>query len=215
MSRSSSSAANTARAWPVLLAGLGVWIAVAAAASPARAASPTSPLTTDIMIVILRPERPTDRDYLTYVSALLDTGQLPHPMVEGTLLWARQKPEHKFQYFKQALITRAEAVSIHLPQDCPPLTGVIDGKVVYLINLGLVKVDVPLANASVRIMGTDRTTTSNAKGEFTFRGAPFGRHTVYARGKAALVLTKSGSVRVTLPTKPPSDTSARAYIVAH
>jgi zinc protease len=39
--------------------------------------------------------------------------------------------------------------------------------------------------------------------------------TVYARGKTAILLTKSGSVRVTLPTRPPSDTPARAHIVAH
>jgi hypothetical protein len=165
------------------------------------------------MIVALRPDRPSDRDYLTYVAALLDQGQLPRHLVESTFLWARQKPRHKSQYFKQALIVRADAIGIHLPQDNPGVTGTIDGKVVYQINLGLVKVDMPLANASVRIMGTDRKTTTDNQGEFSFSKVPFGIYTVYARGKA-LLMTKSGSVRVTLPTRPPSEDPARAYIVA-
>ena len=194
---------------------LAVSILLAAlAAGWARCARAGSPLTADIMIVALRPELPGDRNYITYVAALLDQGQLPRHLVESTFLWAREKPQHKYRYFKQALIIRADAVGIHLPQDNPPVTGIIDGKVVYLIDLGLVTVDVPLANASVRIKGTDRRTTTNSQGEFSFTKVPFGVYTVYARGKA-LLLTKSGSVQVRLPTRPPSNTPARAFIAAH
>ena len=183
------------------------------AAAWAPSARAASPLTADVMIVALRPELPGDRNYLTYVAALLDQGQLPRHLVESTFLWAREKPRHKYRYFKHALIVRADAVGIDLPQDNPPVTGVIDGKVVYIVNLGLVKVDLPLADASVRIKGTDRTTTTDTQGEFSFTKVPLGVYTVYARGKA-LLSTKSGSVQVRLPTRPPSVNPAWAFIVA-
>jgi hypothetical protein len=35
-------------------------------------------------------------------------------MFDSTFLWARKKPRHKFQYFKQALTVRAAGIGVTL-----------------------------------------------------------------------------------------------------
>jgi len=186
-------------------------VALAGARAPSALAE--SPLTAEVMIVVLRPDTPADRSYLVYVATLLDHGQLPRHLVESTFLWAREKPRHKFQYFKRALIVRADADGIDLPNNDAPVSGDIEGRAMYAIDLALVTIHLPLGHASVEIVGTDRKTTTNGRGEFSFSDVPFGSYRVYARGKG-LLSTKSGSVRVSLPTPPPSDTPAHAFIVA-
>ena len=45
---------------------------------------------------------------------MVNDGELPAELFEGTLEWARKKPRHKFQYFKHALILRAAQIGIDL-----------------------------------------------------------------------------------------------------
>jgi len=184
----------------------------ALAAAGAVSAHAESPLTTDKMIVALRPELPGDRNYLTYVGALLSQGQLPRHLVESTFLWARLKPRYKYRYFRQALILRAADLGIRLPQDNPAVTGTIEGRVIHRVNLGLLKVDTPLPGMTVTIKGTDRRTTTDIQGEFSFTAVPFGVYTLEARGKVVL-LSRRRSTQVTLPTPPPSDAPAQPLIV--
>ena len=41
-------------------------------------------------------------------------GTLPRDVFNSTFLWARKKPSHKFQYFKQALTLRAAELGVKL-----------------------------------------------------------------------------------------------------
>lgn len=174
-------------------------------------AAAKSPLTADKMTVALRPELPGDRDYLTYVDALLQQGRLPRDLVESTFLWAREKAQYKYRYFRRALILRADQVGIDLPENNPPPYGTIEGVVAYHTKIGLITINVPAKRVSVRIVGTDFKTTTNDHGEFSFAKVPFGVYRVYARGKVMLA-KRQGSVKVALPTKPPSTKPARAFI---
>jgi hypothetical protein len=45
---------------------------------------------------------------------LVQAGTLPRDMFQSTFLWARKKPRHKFQYFKQALTVRAAGIGVTL-----------------------------------------------------------------------------------------------------
>jgi hypothetical protein len=45
---------------------------------------------------------------------MVTDGKLPREMFTSCFIWARKKPRHKFQYFKHALTTRAEAIGIKL-----------------------------------------------------------------------------------------------------
>lgn len=172
-----------------------------------------SPLTEEMMFAVLRPELPDDRDYLTYLAALLSNNDIPRHLVESTLLWAREKPRHKYRYFKRALIIRANDLGIKLPVANPETTGTIEGTVVYRFNLLLVKGEVPLIGAKVTIDGTDLSTVTNGKGQFFFEKVPFGAYRIHVEGRAMGSL-RIGNARVTLPTRPPSDEPARPFIVA-
>jgi hypothetical protein len=44
----------------------------------------------------------------------VQAGTLPRDLFTSTFLWARKKPKHKFQYFKQALTLRAAELGIKL-----------------------------------------------------------------------------------------------------
>jgi hypothetical protein len=46
--------------------------------------------------------------------ALVNKGTLPRDMFTSTFIWARKKPKHRFQYFKQALSVRAAAIGVTL-----------------------------------------------------------------------------------------------------
>lgn len=45
---------------------------------------------------------------------LVKAETLPRDMFDSTFLWARKKPRHKFQYFKQALTVRAAGIGVTL-----------------------------------------------------------------------------------------------------
>lgn len=55
------------------------------------------------MKAALRTETPEEEGYIDEVLRRVKTGQLPKSLVESAFWWARQKPEHRFQYFRKAL----------------------------------------------------------------------------------------------------------------
>ena len=73
-----------------------------------------SPLDAKTMQVVLHTATPEENGFIEYVLSRVDKGTLPLDLVESTFLWARKKPNHKFQYFKRGLILRAEQQGIHL-----------------------------------------------------------------------------------------------------
>ncbi len=172
-------------------------VLMAAMAAPAMA----QPLDADTLRAGLRTANPDEEAYITYVATLLQQGRLPEELVEGTFQWARRKPAPKrTQYFKSALNTRAAELGITLPQGTPALTGTIRGRVV----IRLLVITVPVPNATVGLVGTSRSTTTNAKGKFAFDNVPFGVFTVRAIGLVGQ-LTRNASARVVLPSTPPSE----------
>jgi hypothetical protein len=46
--------------------------------------------------------------------AMVRAGTLPRDMFTTCFIWARKKPRHQFQYFKQALTIRAAEIGINL-----------------------------------------------------------------------------------------------------
>jgi hypothetical protein len=46
--------------------------------------------------------------------AMVQAGTLPRDMFTSCFIWARKKPRHQFQYFKQALTVRAAEIGINL-----------------------------------------------------------------------------------------------------
>ncbi len=88
-----------------------MFVLLAAAASrPAEA----SPLDANTMRVALHTATPEEDGFIDRVLALVDQGVLPLDMVESTFLWARKKPQRKFQYFKFGLTQRAQQQGIAL-----------------------------------------------------------------------------------------------------
>jgi len=168
-----------------------------------------SPLDGDKLITALRPQHPVARDFLTYTGALLEAGYLPRSLVESTFLWARDKPRYQARYFREGLIRRARDQGIDLPTGQPPMTGIVEGQVVYEIHIGLLKISIPVPNASVRL--ADRRTTADNSGRFSFEEVPLGEYVVRAEGYL-LGTTRKGSGQVRLPTSPPSTDPARITI---
>lgn len=139
--------------------------------------------------------------YITYVAMLVDQGRLPRALVDSTFQWARRQPvSHKrFQYFKNALILRAARIGVKLPRGNVDLTPTVNGRVVVRILL----INVPAPNVTVTLRGTNRKTTTDHLGRFTFRDVPLGTYVLDAQGIAAFV-PKKGSATVTLPPDPPA-----------
>jgi|YNPMSStandDraft_1061717.scaffolds.fasta_scaffold27917_2 hypothetical protein len=171
-----------------------------------------SPLNADKLITVLRPEHPVDKDFLVYTGAVLEAGYLSHSLVESTFLWARQKPQYQARYFREGLIRRARQQGIELPTGQPPLQGAIQGQVIYVLPLGLIKIPIPVPHATVRL--ANRQTTADSFGRFSFTEVPFGQHTLQAEGYPALspLFLRKGSGQVRLPTRPPSTDPARITI---
>ncbi|MCS7304057.1 MAG: carboxypeptidase-like regulatory domain-containing protein [Thermoguttaceae bacterium] len=188
--------------WVIWVAGLGITYPSILLAD--------SPLNGDKLITVLRPDHPVDKDFLVYAGAVLEAGYLPASLVESTFLWARQKPQHQARYFREGLIRRARLQGIELPTGQPPLQGTIQGQVLFIVNLGLIKIPVPVPNATVRL--ADRQTTTDSWGRFSFIQVPFGEYSLQAEGYAGLGKRK-GSGQVRLPTRPPS--TEPAWIVIY
>jgi hypothetical protein len=72
-------------------------------------------LNADTMKAALRTSTAEEAGFIDYVLNLVGKGTLPADMVDSTFQWARKKPyKHRFQYFKQGLIVRADNIGIHI-----------------------------------------------------------------------------------------------------
>ncbi len=87
-------------------------VCVLLAAAGRQAAA--SPLDANTMKVALHTATPEEDGFIDHVLMLVDKGTLPLDMVESTFLWARRRPQRKFQYFKYALTLRAQQRGIAL-----------------------------------------------------------------------------------------------------
>ncbi|MGA2068268.1 MAG: hypothetical protein ABSG86_25065 [Thermoguttaceae bacterium] len=85
------------------LAALGLVLLVGLAGT-ARAGTD---LTSDQVKVILHTATPEEDGFIDRTLAMVEKGTLPVDLFESCLLWARRKPRHQFQFFKQALVLRA------------------------------------------------------------------------------------------------------------
>lgn len=71
-----------------------------------------TPLDVDMMKAALRTATAEEDGFLERVSKLVVQDVLPRDLVESTFLWARKKPNHKFQYFKRGLTVRAAKIGV-------------------------------------------------------------------------------------------------------
>ena len=46
--------------------------------------------------------------------AMVRAGTLPRDLFTSCFIWARKKPHHRFQYFRQAMVIRAAEIGIKL-----------------------------------------------------------------------------------------------------
>lgn len=76
---------------------------------------PRVTLDAQTMKAALRTETPEEKGYIDEVLRRVRLGQLPRSLVESTFLWARQKPEHRFQYFQRALRLQAARLGFAAP----------------------------------------------------------------------------------------------------
>jgi hypothetical protein len=90
---------------------IAVFLLLTAAASRQAEASP---LDANTMRVALHTATPEEDGFIDHVLMLVDRGALPLDMVESTFLWARKKPQRKFQYFKYGMLARAKQQGIAL-----------------------------------------------------------------------------------------------------
>lgn len=84
------------------------------AAGASQQNSGDNPLDAKTMKVVLHTATPEEDGFIEYVLARVDQGTLPLDLVQSTFLWAKKKPQRKFQYFKRGLVLRAEQRGIHL-----------------------------------------------------------------------------------------------------
>jgi hypothetical protein len=80
----------------------------------ARVAEAGGPVDPDAVKAMLRTADPEQDGFIERVVKLVNAGKLPRDIFDSTLLWARRKPVHKFQYFKQGLAIRAADVGVVL-----------------------------------------------------------------------------------------------------
>ena len=52
--------------------------------------------------------------FVDRIVGMVKAGTLPRDLFTSCLIWARKKPRHQFQYFKQALTARAAEIGINL-----------------------------------------------------------------------------------------------------
>lgn len=80
----------------------------------ARAVQAASQLDADTMKAALHAVTPKESKFIDHVVDMVDNGKLPVDMVQSTFLWAKKKPRHKFYYFREGLIHRANAAGIKI-----------------------------------------------------------------------------------------------------
>jgi hypothetical protein len=76
---------------------------------------------------VLKCRRPVEFDYVNLVTAKVDAGQLPLPLVLSMMQWARKRSRQEveahrrnsdipFPYFQQGMYLRAKEIGVDLPQ---------------------------------------------------------------------------------------------------
>jgi hypothetical protein len=93
--------------------GVAVVMFVVALLAALRCEAGTS-LDVKMMKAALRTVDQEEDGFLEHVSNLVVQDVLPRSMVESTFLWARKKPDNKFQYFKRGLTVRAAKIGVKL-----------------------------------------------------------------------------------------------------
>ena len=73
-----------------------------------------APLEVGKMKAALQTATPEENGFIEKVSELVVQDRLPRKVVDSTFLWARKKPQNKFQYFKRGLKVRAAKLGIEL-----------------------------------------------------------------------------------------------------
>ena len=68
----------------------------------------------DQIKAVLHTATDEEQGFIDRTVKMVTDGTLPRDLFTSCFIWARKKPRHKFQYFKQALTTRAAAVGINL-----------------------------------------------------------------------------------------------------
>jgi len=63
----------------------------------------------------LKARRPVEFAYIAQIVALVESGDLPRPLVTSTFAWARKKPARRLQFFQFALQARAKNLNVQLP----------------------------------------------------------------------------------------------------
>jgi hypothetical protein len=82
-------------------------MAIAMTVAISSRADDTVALDAQTMKVALHTSTPEENGFIQKVLDQVALGTLPESLVKSTFLWAKKKPQHKFQYFKHGLIRRA------------------------------------------------------------------------------------------------------------
>lgn len=86
----------------LLLLAATLWAALTM--GPAKA---SEPLDAAQIKAVLKTAQPEEDGFIDRVVGMANEGKLPGKLVEKAVLWARQKPKHRYQYFRAALIEMA------------------------------------------------------------------------------------------------------------
>jgi hypothetical protein len=81
------------------------WVSLAAAATT---------LDADQIRAVLRTTKEEDNGFIDRAVTLVNAGVLPRDIFESCLIWAKKKQQHRFQYFKRALVARAADIGVSL-----------------------------------------------------------------------------------------------------
>jgi hypothetical protein len=68
----------------------------------------------DQIKAVLHTATDEEQGFIDRTVKMVNAGTLPRDIFTSCFIWARKKPHHKFQYFKQALTARAASVGINL-----------------------------------------------------------------------------------------------------
>lgn len=141
-------------------------------------------------------------NYISFLVTLVDQSRLPRVIFDTSFRWVQRKGYLRFQFFKRAVIAQADRAGIVLPDETPPLRQSIQGKVVQRLLL----VDVPVPFIDVQLVGTNRKTKTDLRGQFSFSDLPWDVYTVEADGSAVQLFRKV-TAQVKLPYLPNDPTT--------
>ena len=62
----------------------------------------------------LRAQTPRQFNFIERVVSAVEENRLPLGVVDSTYLWARKKPQNRFQYFERAILVRAQRLGVKI-----------------------------------------------------------------------------------------------------